>query len=333
MNYRDSISSVLTPICEGYKKAVLFDFPTYDNVGDLAIWLGEVEFITHTLDIRIIAVEHCQATLLPELDRQTLVFLSGGGNMGDLWPQHERFRLRVLQRYPDHRVVVLPQSIHFTSNEALEKSASITQSHADLFLCVRDAPSAAIAETLVTKSRYRLCPDMALVLGSLPRPISPATPVFALKRSDAERKELGVLSPEIKAGDWVGSSPTFLGRMTRIFDRLQTRYPNRFLPLAGYRVRLYDALAREHLERGLKLLSQAEVVITDRLHAHILCVLLGIPHVVLDNSYGKISRFRQQWKTGEGICVVADSWDEATHAAAELPRSDMRKDTDKWATE
>jgi hypothetical protein len=39
------------------------------------------------------------------------------------------------------------------------------------------------------------------------------------------------------------------------------------------------------------LLGSGRVVITDRLHGHILCTLLEIPHVVLDNSYGKISRF------------------------------------------
>jgi pyruvyl transferase EpsO len=33
------------------------------------------------------------------------------------------------------------------------------------------------------------------------------------------------------------------------------------------------------------------VVVTDRLHVHILSLLQGKAHAVLDNSYGKIARF------------------------------------------
>jgi len=32
----------------------------------------------------------------------------------------------------------------------------------------------------------------------------------------------------------------------------------------------------------------SRVVITDRLHAHILATLMGIPNVAMDNDYGKI---------------------------------------------
>ncbi|WP_276524270.1 polysaccharide pyruvyl transferase family protein, partial [Enterobacter hormaechei] len=48
------------------------------------------------------------------------------------------------------------------------------------------------------------------------------------------------------------------------------------------------ARARRRVERGLRLLSRGERIVTDRLHGHILSLLLGIPHVVLDNDYGKL---------------------------------------------
>jgi pyruvyl transferase EpsO len=56
------------------------------------------------------------------------------------------------------------------------------------------------------------------------------------------------------------------------------------------------------VERGCRLLSSGRVVITDRLHAHLLCLLMGIPHGVLDNSYGKLTRFLDTW-TGEAATV------------------------------
>ena len=61
------------------------------------------------------------------------------------------------------------------------------------------------------------------------------------------------------------------------------------------RLRRYQALAGRRVQRGLAVLSRGRFVVTDRLHAHILCLLLDIPHVALNNSYGKVSGFAEQW--------------------------------------
>jgi pyruvyl transferase EpsO len=59
------------------------------------------------------------------------------------------------------------------------------------------------------------------------------------------------------------------------------------------------------------------VVVTDRLHAHLLSLLLGIPHAVLDNSYGKLSRFLDAWTGGAGLMQRVASADEAVAWAEE----------------
>src|SRR3546814_1476442 len=61
------------------------------------------------------------------------------------------------------------------------------------------------------------------------------------------------------------------------------------------RLRRYQMLAQWRLRRGISMLSQGRVIVTDRLHAHILSLLLDIPPVVLDNMYGKVSVFAAQW--------------------------------------
>jgi exopolysaccharide biosynthesis predicted pyruvyltransferase EpsI len=72
------------------------------------------------------------------------------------------------------------------------------------------------------------------------------------------------------------------------------------------------------------LLSSGRVVITDRLHAHLLCLLAGIPHAVLDNSYGKLGGFLDRW-TGEAAGVYrADSTEDAEDWAASLLRGPRR---------
>jgi pyruvyl transferase EpsO len=60
------------------------------------------------------------------------------------------------------------------------------------------------------------------------------------------------------------------------------------------------------------------VVVTDRLHGHILALLLGIPHVVLDNSYGKLHHFIRTWTHASPLVRMAAAPDEATALAREL---------------
>jgi pyruvyl transferase EpsO len=80
---------------------------------------------------------------------------------------------------------------------------------------------------------------------------------------------------------------------------------------------MYGAAARARVLRGCGLLSSGRVVITDRLHAHILSLLLGIPHAVLDNSYGKLGRFLEAW----------------TGTAATVHRAASTGDAEDWAAE
>ena len=71
--------------------------------------------------------------------------------------------------------------------------------------------------------------------------------------------------------------------------------------------------------RGCRLLSRGHQVITDRLHAHILCLLMGIPHVVVDNNYGKLGSFLEAWtKHAPGVRFCRD-WTEAGSVLSAAP--------------
>ena len=64
------------------------------------------------------------------------------------------------------------------------------------------------------------------------------------------------------------------------------------------RFRAFQAAARRRLERGVALLSSGRRIVTDRLHGHILSLLLGRPHRLVDNCYGKLSSFVACWTEG-----------------------------------
>ncbi len=74
----------------------------------------------------------------------------------------------------------------------------------------------------------------------------------------------------------------------------------------------YTALARQRLRFGTQLLGSARTVVTDRLHGHILAFLLGVPHVLLNNSYGKNRDFYETWTHSCDLVRWCDSEAEAS---------------------
>ena len=63
------------------------------------------------------------------------------------------------------------------------------------------------------------------------------------------------------------------------------------------------------------MLQSARVVVTDRLHGHVLSLLLDIPHVVIGDRNGKLRRFIDTWTSSSTLLHWADSADEADRLA------------------
>ena len=299
----------------------LLDFPDQRNVGDSAIWLGATAYFREhrgpspATSASIAAFS--EAALRASVPEGP-IFIHGGGNFGDLWPRHHEFRERLLERFPDREIIQLPQSIHFEDPGRVARTAHAIARHGRFRLLVRDQPSYEFA-TANFDCEVRLCPDMAFFLGALDRQGTPEVDVFYLMRTDKERA-LGAPTgrPEYtsRVADWLTESRLSVQahKLLGIARGLRGGWPGR---AALRRVR-YDAAARARVVRGCRLLSSGRVVITDRLHAHILSLLLGIPHAVLDNSYGKLGRFLDAW-TGEAAGVHrASSTDEAERWAASV---------------
>lgn len=59
---------------------------------------------------------------------------------------------------------------------------------------------------------------------------------------------------------------------------------------------------------------------TDRRHGHVLALLIDRPHVILDNSYGKISAFYRTWTRASDVAVMCDAPEEALEVASAMER-------------
>jgi pyruvyl transferase EpsO len=300
----------------------LLDFPNHMNVGDSAIWLGERALlrdlgvpVAYACDQRGYVARHLRRAL----PAGGTILLHGGGNFGDLYPRHQRLRERVVEDFPEHRVVQLPQSVRFMDERALARASARFRRHERFTLLVRDEPSLERYGPLLGDDA-RLCPDAAFCLGHLAA--GPGAGIVWLARADEEAlaSPLAAAPPDVRRSDWP-TLPT-AWRLRRILSRVvsyatsRAPRPGRLLWRAN--AALFDGLARERVRAGLALLGSARVVVTDRLHGHILTLLCDLPGVLLDSRTGKVRAFYEAWTRSSPLVRWADSPEAALAAARAL---------------
>jgi pyruvyl transferase EpsO len=287
----------------------ILDFPDIRNCGDSAIWLGEMAYLDKKYGKRPAYVSRMDDFSPEELERimpTGPIFIHGGGNFGDLWGAHQDFRERVLERFPGRQVIQFPQSIHYKSQERVDQSARIIGRHKNFVLLVRDEESREFAEKHFD-CQVRLCPDMAFSIGAL-QPAASEFPVLAMLRADREKASDSDLSayPDVPREDWITES----ARSVRVSKAFGAGSAFVALKPAEMRLRKLDAAAHNRFRRGIRQISRGRAIVTDRLHVHICSLLLGRPHAVLDNSYGKVRRFMNAFSGGTNLSYKATSLDD-----------------------
>jgi exopolysaccharide biosynthesis predicted pyruvyltransferase EpsI len=327
--------SVLDPLIPAGSSVALLDYPNYYNVGDSLIWMGEIEYLRlrglsprYVCDIRNYHPER----LRKALPNNPVILLQGGGNFGTLWPEIQDFRLKVLRDFPGVQVIQLPQSIHFKDELVPDDTAHAIRAHGNYTLLVRDQPSHDFA-TRHFDCTVMLCPDMAFFIGKVECDTPPRFDRFILSRTDHEKSTswldaLPALRQKatVDTSDWLqaGWHERVLSRVERHSAGLRSHLDphNRVLLL------LWNRLAHARLKRGAALLQRGRVVISDRLHVHILSILMNKPHVLLDNLYGKLGNLHAAWTTPYLGVQFVQTLSEAFEVALVLDSDSRHSDRD-----
>ncbi|MGB7443733.1 MAG: polysaccharide pyruvyl transferase family protein [Coleofasciculaceae cyanobacterium] len=261
------------------------------------------------------------------------IILQGGGNLGDLWSSHQEFREYIIAKYRDRPIIIMPQCIHFTESENLKKAADIFNHHPSLTIFTRDNYSDAIARKYFTNCQIIKAPDMVFHLVDMPLPdfkIKAKGSILYLCREDSELKQelspnfIGI--PNLLIQDWVAFNWIYRG--VGKFGELKNWYwripgtvklaregwqrglanPPEWIsrqkwernhPYAEHLETIYNPSMQRFswnmIHAGIFQLLQHDLVITNRLHGHILCSILGIPHIFLPNAYHKNQSFYNTW--------------------------------------
>lgn len=285
-------------------KCILTDLPYHNNIGDILIWRGEIDLIKH-LNVKLLHTSSSFTFPFNEIDPDTTILLHGGGNFGDLYPSFHNFKKEIIKKYPNNRIIILPQSVWYENHDLIEEDARFFASHKDLYLCARDRSSYDFMKKNFPLNNILLVPDMAffidenilkryrgknnnkkLFLRRLDKEITDSTPLKISETCDIrdwptiEKKPIIIHCFDRAYG---------LARRIKRFSHLYQLF-NKFIDTMA------DIFIKDRLVKiGCEFLSQYSQITTTRLHTLILSVLLHKSVEYIDNSTKKLSSFANTW--------------------------------------
>ncbi|WP_272659295.1 MULTISPECIES: polysaccharide pyruvyl transferase family protein [unclassified Providencia] len=273
------------------EKVSYIDIPLHYNIGDQLIYLGTENFLREN-NINVIHRAFYNNINKKKIQESDTILLHGGGNIGDLYPRHQKLREKIISKYKNKKIIILPQTIYFESEVEKNKCIKIFKSHPNLYIFSRDKKSFEIAKLLSDK--VKLMPDMAHSLHPLIdireiTDIKEQKNILNLRRRDKETRQLSskVFKKEFDWSDMISLSDLAI---LKAFLILQT------LPILKYKI---NSHWKKH---SLNLFFKAEQyfkiydeIHTDRLHGFILSLLLGKKTFVYDNAYGKNFTYFDAW--------------------------------------
>lgn len=261
------------------KKVFLIGIPHHNNLGDSAIAHAEKKFIKDNfkeyehLEFPQEEIEYFIPEIEKIINKEDIIFMHGGGNMGCEYIIVEEQRRKIVETFPNNKIIFFPQTIHFKDNEyeqaELEKSKLIYSKHRDLTIIAREEKSYEIMKQNFKTNNVILTPDIVTYLNES-QPKEKRCGVLMILRNDRERK--------------IDDTQT-----AKIYNILKKYYDNIKMDdtVRGNKVML-DNERESRLTEIFDLYRKAELVITDRLHGMIFAAITETPCIALDNYNHKV---------------------------------------------
>jgi len=304
----------------GNQDICLLDLPNYSNPGDQLIWEGEeaiFKFLKKHIKYRS-SFNYFNPKMISEGD---CIILHGGGNFGDLYVSHQKFREYIIKSFPKNKIIIMSSTIHFTNNENLKKCIKLYSNHSNLIICARDTKSFKILKENFKNNNCYLVTDSAFAIDYKPIKKKTFNKVLFISRNDSEKsrfekKEFEFIK-NLEISDWsiynqnykislLRQTCTVLNKLVFHLYKFIGLHWDQSYDVNGILSKFYSKDGQ--IKDAIKFLSKYDLIITTRLHGHILSSMIGIPNILLDNSYGKNKNFFNSWMNPNDLnAYYADS--------------------------
>lgn len=289
----------IIPYLEG-KEVLYLDYPVHLNVGDLLIYKGTIDFLkNNNITVRdAISLQGCSLRKIRGLVKEnTVILLHGGGNFGDIYPKFQEFRRDIVKLFANNKILILPQSVHYNNLKSLDEDKKVFSNNNNLVFFARDKNSLAVFKQFSNSSF--LLPDMAHSLFPIDSYIeSECEEVLHFQRRDVE----SVHYPEEGTFDW----PDLITKRDRyiLFLTKVLLKASKILPIHNQVERFWFYYSCKVIDRSVRFFGNYDVIKTSRLHGHILSMLMSKNCILIDNSYGKNSRYCKAWTEKSPFCKM-----------------------------
>lgn len=291
------------------KRCFIFLAADYGNIGDIAISHAQKQYLENVLtgyeviSIPISQTRFVLSSIKKKIRAEDIVTIIGGGNMGGIYPDIEALRQLVIKSFPSNRIVCFPQTLDWDkslhSKRALKRIVKVYSGHPNIHIFARESITYKKLVDLFkrhNKVTVGLVPD--IVMSSTAKDLGVSdnaqrSSILTCLRNDKE----AVLTNE---------------QYQKLDDVLAaTKYNIIKTDTHAGGSGLDDAQCSKLLKDKLNQFRSAHLVITDRLHGMILCLLSGTPCLVLPNSNHKISQTWLDWLQNESrlIFVQQDNFE------------------------
>lgn len=284
MFFRGVKNRVLLPESGNRKCIFLLGTTSHNNLGDHAISLAEILFIQKYINeyklIEVLDRDVCRylPKIKKRIQKEDLVFLHGGGNMGIDYYSHEMIRRKVVKALPKQKIVIFPQTIDYGNSFTGKVVRGLTKKtfnrHKHLCIATREEHSFLLSKKYFPNALNVLTPDIVLSLYPLTIDETKKNDFLVCLRSDKEKQLKKTTEDKIRA--LLKSKGTCV-EADMIADE--------GVPIDNRQNILKDRW---------NMFAESRVVVTDRLHGMIFSFLTGTDCIVFSNYNHKV-RGTYEW--------------------------------------
>lgn len=273
-------------------KYILIGVPEYENLGDIAIGYAEQKFLRKycpkPFELLVIT-EHNFWKYLKKIKHSVtshdVIFIQGGGNFGNQYYYQEILRRKIILNFKKNKIVIFPSTFYLIDMERNIDRYSSFYDRRNLTIFARECVSYELLKKHF-KVEIALVPDIVLSLPVHSYGIKREGIAVCL-RNDVESRFSRNDKDEIKKAAY-----KIKGHVT-LFDTC-----------------IHQSVPFEKQESVLEQcwqdIASYELVITDKLHAMIFCILTNTPCVVLGNYNHKIKGVYDWVSKSSGVIYIED---------------------------
>lgn len=254
----------------------MFILPEHGNLGDYMIGYAEELFFRDFFQKKMIGITslewlRAKTEILNMVRPNDVLFLNGGGYIGDLWEDDRPLFGDIIESFPDNVKFFMPNTLTYREmadgdNENFLSDMEWFSRQKKLYTMFRERRS--YEQFAKYKSRCYLFPDMVMYLHSKRQKAPQNGRVLLCFRKDREK----IFDADIRLRQVLDKA----GILYDVTDMTQNRY-------------ISQEEGRAFFAEMTRTFQDHDCVITDRLHGMLLAVISDVPCLFFDNKTRKVS--------------------------------------------